>query len=1212
MFWVVLLGCHEIKGQTVFYSQGFETANDWTLLPVVNNYGNYWIWETGTALNLSGSATHSGTKSLQIWKYNNNVWNDNYSGTIPTNQYDRTASKTFNFSTIPCGSSITFKYWVLCNGEPNGFDDLTVSVNSNVVQGPMTEIILWQQNSIDLSAFAGNNNVTISLNWRNDNSLNYQPAARVDDIEISYISGSSITPTFTQVAAVCSGTSIAALPTTSTNGITGTWSPAINNIATTTYTFTPNVVQCATTTMTISITPKTIPTFTQRPPVCSGATIAALPTTSNNSITGTWSPAINNTATTTYTFTPTTVGCINTATMSINVNTIPSPITISPPSATICSGSSKTLTASGGDITGASILSENFNGAAIGWTNTNTSTGGTPNNASWSLQPNNYNYTNYNITFNSNDNSQFYLSNSDAQGWNSITNTTLVSPSFSTLGFNSVSINFFHFYNFFSNPEYAKVEVSIDNSIWNTLTTYSSDQGSNNNFVAANINLPATYLNQPTVYIRFNYSATWDFYWAIDNVTITGNKSANFTWSPNVNLSTTSGTTVIASPTTTQTYTATSTINGCDNSTNINVTVNPVNSITLTSAVGTNLQTVCLSSGITNITYTTTGATGATVTGLPAGVTASWVAPNVIISGAPTSSVSSPYNYTITLTGGCGSTTSTGKIFVNRTPSTPGTITGNSAPCSNTPSLIYSITAVTGATSYSWAVPTGWTITSGQGTTAITVTSGNTSQNGTITVTASNNCGTSSIKQLTVTVSTNTVSAASSSPSLCVNSALTNSTHTTTGASGISNSGVFGANGLPSGVSATWSSNTITISGTPTVSGTFNYSIPLTGGCGNVNAIGTIMVNPLPVSNASNNGPYCSGSTIQLIGSTGLNYYSWNGPNNYSSSNQLVTQNFDSLGTGTSWIDNSTLSGWYLLRNIGTVNPISSGTGSNNTGAIYNFSNSTNSTDRALGSLGSNTTGSINYGVNITNTTGFTVTTVSITYTGEQYRDAGNNPPVAQSLTFDYSTNATNLTTASGAWTPVPALTFSTPTYTITPGVLDGNATSNRVVGITSTITGLSIPNGSNIWVRWTDLNDSNNDAAVAIDDVSIVLSAGNSSPSIINATTQMSGNYSLNVVDSNGCNSTATTNVVVNPVPNITISGNATICAGASTTLSATGANSYLWSNSLGTNSSINVTPSSNTQYTVTGTNSYNCTNNASINVTVNPNPSTTLIYHQ
>jgi hypothetical protein len=39
--------------------------------------------------------------------------------------------------------------------------------------------------------------------------------------------------------------------------------------------------------------------------------------------------------------------------------------------------------------------------------------------------------------------------------------------------------------------------------------------------------------------------------------------------------------------------------------------------------------------------------------------------------------------------------------------------------------------------------------------------------------------------------------------------------------------------GLPAGVTASWVSNTITIGGTPTA-GTFNYSIPLTGGCGSV------------------------------------------------------------------------------------------------------------------------------------------------------------------------------------------------------------------------------------------------------------------------------------------------------------------------------------------------------------------------------------------
>ena len=91
----------------------------------------------------------------------------------------------------------------------------------------------------------------------------------------------------------------------------------------------------------------------------------------------------------------------------------------------------------------------------------------------------------------------------------------------------------------------------------------------------------------------------------------------------------------------------------------------------------------------------------------------------------------------------------------------------------------------------------------------------------------------------TITVAFNTVSAATSVRVLPINTALTPITHTTTVATGIGT-----PTGLPAGVTASWASNTITISGTPTVSGTFNYTIPLTGGCGSVNATGTIVVEP--------------------------------------------------------------------------------------------------------------------------------------------------------------------------------------------------------------------------------------------------------------------------------------------------------------------------------------------------------------------------------
>jgi gliding motility-associated-like protein len=134
-----------------------------------------------------------------------------------------------------------------------------------------------------------------------------------------------VVPTFTQVDAICQGGILNPLPTTATNGVEGTWSPALNNNDTTEYTFTPENSQCATsTTMTIDVIPANIvPTFTQVDPICQGGTLNALPTTSNNGITGSWLPALNNNDTTEYTFTPDGDQCAVNTTMTIVV-TLPS------------------------------------------------------------------------------------------------------------------------------------------------------------------------------------------------------------------------------------------------------------------------------------------------------------------------------------------------------------------------------------------------------------------------------------------------------------------------------------------------------------------------------------------------------------------------------------------------------------------------------------------------------------------------------------------------------------------------------------------------------------------------------------------------------------------------------------------------------------------------------------------------------------------------
>jgi Putative metal-binding motif/Secretion system C-terminal sorting domain/Proprotein convertase P-domain len=93
-----------------------------------------------------------------------------------------------------------------------------------------------------------------------------------------------------------------------------------------------------------------IPSFTTVTPICAGAHLSALPTISSNSITGSWSPALNNMATTTYTFTPQAGQCASTTTLQIVVNSLPA-AAIAPLSAQVlCElpGSTVTLTGSGG------------------------------------------------------------------------------------------------------------------------------------------------------------------------------------------------------------------------------------------------------------------------------------------------------------------------------------------------------------------------------------------------------------------------------------------------------------------------------------------------------------------------------------------------------------------------------------------------------------------------------------------------------------------------------------------------------------------------------------------------------------------------------------------------------------------------------------------------------------------------------------------------
>ncbi len=233
-------------------------------------------------------------------------------------------------------------------------------------------------------------------------------------------------------------------------------------------------------------------------------------------------------------------------------------------------------------------------------------------------------------------------------------------------------------------------------------------------------------------------------------------------------------------------YYASQTVAGCESSARLSVavTVAANNSINRTSAPGSDAQTVCINTAISNITYSTVGPTGATVTGLPSGVNWSWAANVVIISGTPSNS--GTFSYNISLTGGCGIVSTSGTINVT---------------------------------------PTNTIIrTSAVGTDAQVV---------------------------------------------CINTAITNITYATTGATGANFAG------LPAGVTGNWAANVVTISGIPTVSGPFNYTVSPTGGCGTITASGTINVNPLPIptlTSSDADNTFCFGTSVTFTAGGGINY----------------------------------------------------------------------------------------------------------------------------------------------------------------------------------------------------------------------------------------------------------------------------------------------------------------------------------------------------
>jgi PKD repeat protein len=201
-----------------------------------------------------------------------------------------------------------------------------------------------------------------------------------------------------------------------------------------------------------------------------------------------------------------------------------------------------------------------------------------------------------------------------------------------------------------------------------------------------------------------------------------------------------------------------------------------------------------------------------------------------------------------------------------------------------------------------------------------------------------------------------------------------------------------------------------------------------------------------------------------------------------------------------------------------------------------------------------------------------------------------NNTSIGAS-TFQWDFGDNSVSTATS-----PSHVYAAPgTYTVvlTAGSVCGNDADSQTVVISQS---------PSISITGTDSICAGETVTLTATGGSSYQWSGGSSDTTAAITVSPTVTTVYNVISSNGtCSSPMSTFVVVvNPQPIVAISGSNHVCPGASTTLTATGASSFVWGGGAsGTTPAVTVSPTGPTNYFVIGTNG-NCSDTAAFTVLV------------
>ena len=524
-------------------------------------------------------------------------------------------------------------------------------------------------------------------------------------------------------------------------------------------------------------------------------------------------------------------------------------------------------------------------------------------------------------------------------------------------------------------------------------------------------------------------------------------------------------------------------------------------------------------------------------------------------------------------------------------PSQPGAISGNAAPCAGA-SVTYSVASVSGATSYSWSLPGGW---SGSSTTnSITVTAGSTS--GTVAVAAVNACGTSPSSAVGVVISTATTPTISTSGSttFCQGGSVT-----------LTSSAASGYSWSPGGQT--------TQSITVTSAGTYRVTVTNAGGCTASSSATTVTVNSAPTATITAGGPttFCQGGSVTLTASAGSSYL-------WSPAGQ-TSQSITVSAAGSYAVTVTNASGCSATSAATTVSVTQQGTASITASGPTTFCQGGSVTLNAssgtsyLWSPGGETTPSISvsnagsYSVTVTGTGGCTGTSSPTTVTV----NALPVPTVSAGGPTTFCQGDQVVLSASGGtsyvWSPGGATTNSiTVTASGNYSVTATNASGCTAVSNGTAVTVNGAPTAAITANGPTTFCQGGSVTLTASAGTSYLWSPGGETTQSI--TVGSAGSYSVTVTNAAGCSASSSPEVVTvstTGVATITASGSLAICDGGSVVLTASSGNSYSWSPGGETTQSITVSAAGS--YVVSVTGGCSGVSDPAV-VTVNPNPVVTI----